>query len=62
MSLQDKYREVINLATEVGIANLQVREQDNVLYMMVRLNRLLIKKNFGLRTKKLILNTDRQML
>jgi nucleoid-associated protein YgaU len=33
MSLKDKYKEVINLASEIGIANLQVREQDNVLYI-----------------------------
>jgi len=33
MSLQDKYRDVTDLAGELGIANLQVREQDNVLYI-----------------------------
>ena len=33
MSLQDKYREVTNLASELGVTNLQVREQDNVLYI-----------------------------
>lgn len=33
MSLQDKYSEVANLASELGIENLQVREQDNVLYI-----------------------------
>ncbi|PWB22004.1 LysM peptidoglycan-binding domain-containing protein [Flavobacterium sp. HTF] len=33
MSLQDKYREVTNLADQLGIINLQVREQDNVLYI-----------------------------
>jgi len=33
MSLQDKYREVTNLADELQIDNLQVREQDNVLYI-----------------------------
>jgi nucleoid-associated protein YgaU len=33
MSLQDKYNELTNLATGLGIANLQVREQDNVLYI-----------------------------
>ncbi|MCP2029796.1 nucleoid-associated protein YgaU [Flavobacterium sp. HSC-32F16] len=33
MSLQDKYRELTNVADELGIANLQVREQDNVLYI-----------------------------
>jgi nucleoid-associated protein YgaU len=33
MSLQDKYRDLTSLATDLGIANLQVREQDNVLYV-----------------------------
>lgn len=33
MSLQDKYKELTDLATNLGVANLQVREQDNVLYI-----------------------------
>ncbi|MCC9070803.1 LysM peptidoglycan-binding domain-containing protein [Flavobacterium sp. F-65] len=33
MSLQDKYKELTDLAINLGIANLQVREQDNVLYV-----------------------------
>lgn len=33
MSLQDKYREVTDLASQLGFTNLQVREQDNVLYI-----------------------------
>lgn len=33
MSLLDKYRELTDLATNLGVANLQVREQDNVLYI-----------------------------
>lgn len=33
MSLQDKYKELTNLASQLEIANLQVREQDNVLYI-----------------------------
>jgi nucleoid-associated protein YgaU len=33
MSLQDKYRELTDLASTLGVANLQVREQDNVLYI-----------------------------
>lgn len=33
MSLQDKYREVTDLASELGVLNLEVREQDNVLYI-----------------------------
>jgi nucleoid-associated protein YgaU len=33
MSLKDKYKELTDLATNLGIANLQVREQDNVLYV-----------------------------
>ena len=33
MALQDKYRELIDSAKTSGLANLQVREQDNVLYI-----------------------------
>ncbi|MDX6182724.1 LysM peptidoglycan-binding domain-containing protein [Flavobacterium sp. Fl-77] len=33
MSLQDKYKELTNLASSLEIANLNVREQDNVLYV-----------------------------
>jgi uncharacterized protein YgiM (DUF1202 family) len=33
MALQDKYQELINAANTSGVNNLQVREQDNVLYM-----------------------------
>src|ERR1700743_2153682 len=33
MALQDKYKELLDTATKLGIANLQVREQDNVLYI-----------------------------
>lgn len=33
MSLLDKYKELTDLAANLGIANLQVREQDNVLYI-----------------------------
>jgi len=33
MSLQDKYKKVTDLATTLGVTNLQVREQDNVLYI-----------------------------
>ncbi len=33
MSLQDKYRQLIDAATAGGVSNLQVREQDNVLYI-----------------------------
>ncbi|MFC0778747.1 LysM peptidoglycan-binding domain-containing protein [Flavobacterium sp. HJSW_4] len=33
MSLQDKYKEVADLASQLGIENLQIREQDNVLYI-----------------------------
>ncbi len=33
MALQEKYAEVINTANRAGISNLQVREQDNVLYV-----------------------------
>ena len=33
MALQDKYAELINTANASGTTNLQVREQDNVLYI-----------------------------
>ena len=33
MSVKDKYKELTDLATNLGIANLQVREQDNLLYV-----------------------------
>lgn len=33
MALQDKYQELINAAQTSGVNNLQVREQDNVLYI-----------------------------
>src|SRR5436190_24311192 len=33
MALQDKYKELIDTATAAGVNNLQVREQDNVLYI-----------------------------
>jgi len=33
MALQDKYQQLINAAKNSGVANLQVREQDNVLYI-----------------------------
>jgi Bacterial SH3 domain len=33
MALQDKYKALVDAATGAGVANLQVREQDNVLYI-----------------------------
>jgi uncharacterized protein YgiM (DUF1202 family) len=33
MALQDKYKQLIDTANSEGISNLQVREQDNVLYI-----------------------------
>ncbi len=33
MALQEKYSELINNANNLGVANLQVREQNNVLYI-----------------------------
>jgi len=33
MALQDKYKELIDTANASGVTNLQVREQDNVLYI-----------------------------
>ncbi|MDQ6844550.1 MAG: SH3 domain-containing protein [Bacteroidota bacterium] len=33
MALQDKYKQLIDAATAGGVSNLQVREQNNVLYI-----------------------------
>lgn len=33
MALQEKYAEIVSAATTGGVTNLQVREQDNVLYI-----------------------------
>jgi nucleoid-associated protein YgaU len=33
MGLQEKYSELINLAADLGVDNLQVREQNSVLYI-----------------------------
>ncbi|MDE3248730.1 MAG: SH3 domain-containing protein [Bacteroidota bacterium] len=33
MALQDKYKELLDAAAAAGVSNLQVREQDNVLYV-----------------------------
>jgi len=33
MALQDKYRELVTAAQSSGVSSLQVREQDNVLYI-----------------------------
>ncbi len=33
MALQDKYQAITNAATAAGVSNLQVREQDGVLYI-----------------------------
>ena len=33
MGLQEKYSELINLATDLGVENLQVIEQNSVLYI-----------------------------
>ena len=33
MALQDKYKELLDAAAASGVSNLQVREQDNVLYV-----------------------------
>ena len=33
MAVQDKYAELINAAKQSGVSNLQVREQNNVLYI-----------------------------
>lgn len=33
MALQDKYKQLTDAATAAGVTNLQVREQDNILYI-----------------------------
>jgi len=33
MNLQDKYKGVTDLASQLGVSNLEVREQNNVLYI-----------------------------
>jgi len=33
MALKDKYKELLDTASSAGVSNLQVREQDNVLYI-----------------------------
>ncbi len=33
MALQEKYQQLVAAATSMGVTNLQVREQDNVLYI-----------------------------
>lgn len=33
MALQDKYKEIVDAATAAGVSNLQVREQEGVLYV-----------------------------
>ncbi|MEJ7770189.1 MAG: hypothetical protein WKF89_20390 [Chitinophagaceae bacterium] len=33
MTLQDKYKELTDAAKSIGVTNLQVRVQDNVLYI-----------------------------
>jgi len=33
MALKDKYKELLDTAASAGVSNLQVREQDNVLYI-----------------------------
>ena len=33
MAVQDKYKELIDAAKTAGVGNLQVREQDNILYI-----------------------------
>jgi nucleoid-associated protein YgaU len=33
MALQDKYQSLVNLANSKGVTGLQVREQDNILYI-----------------------------
>ncbi len=44
MMLQNKYAELINTAQAAGVTNLQVREQDNVLYIDGRASTEQVKK------------------
>ncbi|MEP6514040.1 MAG: LysM peptidoglycan-binding domain-containing protein [Parafilimonas sp.] len=44
MMLQSKYAELINTAQAAGVTNLQVREQDNVLYIDGRASTEQVKK------------------
>lgn len=43
MSLQDKYKELIDSAAALGVNELQIREQDNVLYIDGRANSEIVK-------------------
>ncbi|HEY0679571.1 MAG TPA: LysM peptidoglycan-binding domain-containing protein [Chitinophagaceae bacterium] len=45
MALEQKYQELINAARTSGVENLQVREQDNVLYIDGTVNSEETKKN-----------------
>ncbi len=44
-ALQSKYKELIDAATAAGVSNLQVREQDNVLYIDGTTNSGAVKDN-----------------
>lgn len=44
MALQDKYRELVTAAQTAGVTDLQVREQDNVLYIDGKASSQAVKK------------------
>ena len=67
MALQDKYKELIDAAKAAGVSNLQVREQNNVLYIDGSTNSGTVKDNLwdiynkidpDYRSGDLILNID----
>jgi Bacterial SH3 domain len=67
MALQDKYKELIDAAKAAGVSNLQVREQNNVLYIDGATNSGAVKDNLwniynkidpDYRSGDLILNID----
>lgn len=67
MALQDKYKELIDAARTAGVNNLQVREQNNVLYIDGTTNSGAVKDNLwniynkidpDYRSGDLVLNID----
>ncbi|TKK68595.1 SH3 domain-containing protein [Ilyomonas limi] len=67
MTLQDKYKELIDAAKTAGVSNLQVREQNNVLYIDGTTNSGAVKDNLwniynkidpDYRSGDLVLNID----
>lgn len=67
MALQDKYKELIDAAKNAGVTNLQVREENNILYIDGAVSSGSVKDNLwniynkidpDYRTGDLILNID----